>query len=81
MQQRISLREANKNLSQYIEMVKQGVEIIITKRGQPIARLLGIPKKRELTTRQKKVWLHLLSNLKKGYHLGGKKFNRDESHK
>lgn len=80
MQQQISLREANQHLSQYIDAVEQGAEIIITKRGQPIARLVAIPKKRQLTAHQKKIWTHLLAALRKGYHLGGKKFNRDEAH-
>lgn len=34
----VSLREANKRLSQYIEMVSHGALIIVTKKGRPVAR-------------------------------------------
>ena len=79
MQQQVSLREANQHLSQYIDEVEQGIEIIITRRGQPVARLLPIAKKRELTPEQKKIWKRLLTQLSKGYSLGKEKFNRAQS--
>jgi prevent-host-death family protein len=41
MKQQISLREANQHLSKYIEAVERGDEIIITKRGKPVAKLVG----------------------------------------
>ena len=37
--QHISLREANQHLSKYIEMASHGSEIIVTKRGRPVARI------------------------------------------
>ena len=80
MQQQISLREANQHLSQYIEAVERGEEIIITKRGQPIAKLSPIPKTHQLSVDQQKTWKRLLTHLQKGYPLGGKKFNREDSH-
>ncbi|TXF08811.1 type II toxin-antitoxin system Phd/YefM family antitoxin, partial [Pelomicrobium methylotrophicum] len=40
MAQRISLREANQRLSQYIAAVERGEEIIITRRGKPVAKLV-----------------------------------------
>lgn len=78
--QQVSLREANQHLSHYIDEVEQGHEIIITRRGQPVARLLPIAKKRELTAAQQKTWKRLLTQLSKGYPLGKGKFNRDELH-
>lgn len=80
MQQHVSLREANQHLSRYIEAVENGNEIIITRRGQPIAKLSAIPKQRQLTPAQKKIWTKLLASMRKGHALGGKKFNRDEAH-
>lgn len=80
MQQQVTLREANQHLSHYIDEVEHGVEIIITRRGQPVARLSPIPKKRELTTTQLKAWQKLLPQLRKGYHLGKEKFQRDQAH-
>ncbi len=78
--QQVSLREANQHLSRYIDEVEQGTEIIITKRGQPVARLLPIDKRRKLTPTQQKTWHNLLSKLRKGYPLGKEKFNRDRAH-
>ena len=78
----ISLREANQHLSQYIEQVNAGQEIIITKRGLPIARLLPFdqPKVKHLTTDQKRALERLMNNMEQGYHLGGEPFDRDRAH-
>lgn len=78
--QQISLREANQHLSQYIEAVEQGDEVIITRRGQPIARLLPIPKTRRLSRDQQVTWQRLFNQMTQGFKLGGKKFNRDAAH-
>lgn len=78
--QQISLREANQHLSQYIEAVEQGEEVIITRRGHPVARILPMPKAPVLTKDQQKVWQRLLGQMKQGFKLGGKKFNRDAAH-
>ena len=80
MQQQVNLREANQRLSHYIDEVELGAEIIITRRGRPVARLLPIAKKRKLTAAQQKIWKHLIGQLSKGYHLGNKKFNREHAH-
>jgi prevent-host-death family protein len=80
MQQQITLREANQHLSEYIQEVEQGVEFIITRHGQPVARLLPIPKKRELTLIQQQAWKRLSAKLNKGYHLGDVKFKREDAH-
>ncbi|MHB1947087.1 MAG: type II toxin-antitoxin system Phd/YefM family antitoxin [Gammaproteobacteria bacterium] len=79
-QQQVSLREANQHLSQYIDIVQQGTEIIITRRGVPVAKILPIPIKRQLSAAQKKIKNQLLTSLRKGYHLGGGKFDRESSH-
>ena len=41
----VSLREAKQYLSRYIDEVSAGKEIIITRRGTPIARLVPIKQK------------------------------------
>ena len=38
----VGVRELKNNLSRYLERVGDGVEVIVTDRGQPIARLSGI---------------------------------------
>jgi len=40
MQEIVSIRDANQHLSRYLERVEQWTEIIITRRGKPIARVL-----------------------------------------
>ena len=49
----IGIREANQHLSRYIAAVERGEEVIITRRGQPVARLVPVTKKRQLTPEQK----------------------------
>jgi prevent-host-death family protein len=78
MQQIINLREVNQNLSKFISSLHEGDEIVITKRGKAVAKLVSITEKKELTTTQLEA-LQRVSNLKqKGYHLGGDGVNRDE---
>ena len=44
MERRISVREANLRLSEYLDSASKGEEFIVTKRGQAIARIVP-PKK------------------------------------
>jgi len=77
----ISLREANQHLSQYIEEVNAGKEIIITKRGTPVARLMPIKQKSaSLNETQKLAWERLSKSMKQGYALGGMTFDRNLAH-
>lgn len=41
MRYTIGLREANHNLAKHIKAVEDGHEVIITRRGHPVARLTG----------------------------------------
>jgi len=78
MQQMINLREANQNLSKYIRSLHEGDEIVITKHGKAVAKLVSITQKKELNTEQQQALQRLLTLSNKGYHLGGKGVNRDE---
>ena len=40
------IREARRRFSEYINKVQKGEEIIITKRGEPIAKLVSIQKRK-----------------------------------
>ena len=51
--QQVSLREANQNLSRYVAEVEKGGEILITRRGKPIARLSGIPERKRMSREQR----------------------------
>ncbi len=78
MQQMINLREANQNLSKYIRSLHEGDEIVITKHGKAVAKLISITETKELSDDQHKALQRLLNLGSKGYHLGGKSINRDE---
>lgn len=56
MKQHISLREANQHLSHYIESAEKGEEIIITRRGKPIVKLIGLSASATLSASQKAAW-------------------------
>ena len=80
MEQRISLREANQHLSRYIEAVQKGQEFVITRRGVPVAKLVGVPAARQLSPEQEKARARSLARMRRGYPLGGLRVMRDELH-
>lgn len=80
MKQKISLREANQHLSRYIEAVERGEEVIITRRGKPIAKLVQITEENNFTPAQQSAWDRMLSRMSQGYHLGGDIPQRDSLH-
>jgi len=74
----IGLREANQAFSRCIREVEAGEEITITRKGQPVARLIPVRRKRILTPEQEAARARTRERMKKGWHLGGERFNRDE---
>ena len=38
----VGIRELKNNLSRYLEQVERGVEVVVTDRGRPVARLNGV---------------------------------------
>ena len=77
---RIGIREANQHLSRYIAAVERGEEVIITRRGQPVARLMPVTKKRQLTPEQKAAWKRMRAAMAHGYRLRGSPIDRDNLH-
>lgn len=67
MKQEVSLREANQHLSRYVEAVERGDEIIITRRGKPVAKLVKFDQKRKLSPEQRSALERMLSV---GWNLG-----------
>lgn len=53
MKQLITIREVNQHLSRYVDDVQSGGEIIITRRGLPVAKLSAFKKSAELDEKQK----------------------------
>jgi len=75
MKQQITLREANQHLSRYVDAVQKGSEVVITKRGRPVARLIAYSGRQKLTPGQKAAWQRLKASARP---LGIRKWRRDE---
>ena len=80
MREVISIREANQHLSRYLERVEQGAEIIVTRRGKAIARVLPIEAKPQLSDAQHAARERLRERMSRGYALGGTRVDREALH-
>ena len=80
MQHQISLREANQHLSRYIKSVERGEELVITRRGKPVARLVPVVAERRLSADQLAALERTRQRMSHGYDLGGRMPSRDELH-
>ena len=80
MQKSVSAREANQQFSRILREVEAGAEVLVTRRGQPVARIVPAQTTRErrLTPEQEAALERTRKRLEKGWDLGGGKFNRDE---
>jgi len=79
MQQLIPIRDINQHLSRYIDIVENGSDIIITRRGKPVARLTSITEPQTLTKKQQAARQRTLARMNQGFELGGEVFDRDAS--
>jgi len=80
VQEIVSIRDANQHLSRYLERVEQGAEVIITRRGKPIARLLPIEPEPCLSEAQCAARERLKERMRRGYALGGAGVGRETLH-
>ncbi|MHC1730346.1 MAG: type II toxin-antitoxin system Phd/YefM family antitoxin [Syntrophobacteraceae bacterium] len=80
MKELVTIREANQHLSRYVDAVQEGAEITITRRGVPVAKLIGVQQSRELTEAQQQARKRTLARMRKGYSLGGRMPRRDALH-
>lgn len=80
MKHLVSLREVNHHFSQYIHSIEKGDEVIITRRGKPIVKMIALTQERELTPQQGVSRKNLLSLMKKGLSLKGETFKRADLH-
>jgi prevent-host-death family protein len=80
VQRSVSAREANQQFSRILRDVEAGAEILVTRRGQPVARIVPAQPRRErqLTPEQEAALERTRRRLEKGWDLGGGKFVRDE---
>jgi prevent-host-death family protein len=80
MQRSVSAREANQQFSRILRDVEAGAEILVTRRGRPVARIVPAQPsgERQLTPEQEAAHARSMARLRKGWDLGGGKFDRDE---
>lgn len=76
---RVTAREANQGFSKLLKAVEEGDEVIITRRGQPVAKLVSAVGESDVARREQAIG-ELMARLRKGLHLGGLRASRDESH-
>jgi prevent-host-death family protein len=80
MQEIVSIRDANQHLSRYLDRVERGAEVIITRRGKPIARLLPIEPEPCLSEAQRAARERLNERMRRGHKLGGGRVDRNTLH-
>lgn len=73
----ISLRDANQRFAEIVREVESGRTYIVTRRGQPVARIEPVSARRKLTPAQEAAWRRLKRMMEKGYDLGGLRLDRD----
>ncbi|XTI71602.1 type II toxin-antitoxin system Phd/YefM family antitoxin [Acidithiobacillus sp. AC3] len=78
--QRVSLREANQHLSKYVDLAAGGVEVIVTKRGRPVARIAPIAVDQQMSEAEKSALERSRTRMRQGYSLGGQSFDREAAH-
>ena len=74
----VSSREAHRRFSKLLAEVADGEEIVITRRGKPVARLCPVVSQddAERTAAIKR----MIARMTRGVDLGGIRVNRDETH-
>jgi prevent-host-death family protein len=80
MERRVTLRQANQQLSRYVREVEDGAEVVITRRGRPVARLMPVAGERRLTAEQAAALERTLARMERGWALGGRAPSRDSLH-
>lgn len=77
MTKTVTLRDANQSFARCIREVEAGEEVIVTRNGKPVARIIPASRVRALTPEQEAAWERLEAEMNHGWRLGGA-FNRDE---
>ena len=80
MAKSIGIREATRRLSHYLAAVERGDQIIITRRGRPIARLVPETEKTKLSASRLAALERTRARMRAGYAIGYRRLDRDELH-
>jgi prevent-host-death family protein len=70
MSSKITLRDANQRFAKLIREVESGREFVVTRRGQPVARIVPAAPQRVLTPEQEAARQRARKRLSKGWPLG-----------
>ncbi len=71
-------REANQQFSRLLGEVADGQEVVITRRGKPVASLVPYSGAPPMTPERKAAIERMIKRMRRGYNLGGVRVNRDE---
>lgn len=80
MARTINLREANQAFARCIREVEAGEEFVITRNGQPVARLLPVAGRRVLSAEQEAALARTLARMEEGWPIGAGLLDRDALH-
>lgn len=75
----VSAREANQHFSKLLAEVADGQEVVITRRGKPVARLSPVGTAKDRKRREAAI-KRMIAHLERGVNLGGIRATRDEMH-
>lgn len=79
MMKTVSARDANQSFSKLLAEVEAGEEVVITKRGVPVARVVPVRRPLEGEARDA-AYRRMIERMKAGVPMGGRRFTRDEMH-
>lgn len=80
MAKTITLREANQGFSRCIRAVEAGEEFVITRNGEPVARLVPVSGRRVLTPEQEAALARTRERMRTGWPIGAGPLDRDALH-
>ena len=80
MSKTISLREANQSFARRVRDVESGEEFIITRNGQPVARLVPFRMERVLSSDQQVALARTRTRMAAGWPIGAGPIDRDALH-
>ena len=80
MAKTVTLRDANQQFARCIREVEAGEEFVITRNGNPVARLSPIAGRRVLSERQLAALERIREAMREGLPIGAGKLDRDALH-
>jgi prevent-host-death family protein len=80
MTKTVTLRDANQNFAKYVREAESGRELVITRRGAPVAKLVPATAQRVLSPAQETARARTRAKLRKGWALNLGTIDRDLLH-